>query len=71
LKGASLTSSKCTVDLVDNIYDSGTWRGAADHTSIWNNTIIFGDEKIGTIYNNVPLLSFVKTNAADHATCNG
>lgn len=73
-EGNSLISSTCNLDVVDNVYDSGAFESQIKGhkwTSVWNNTVLFGDERIAKIWNGTSIGSFNYKNTADHFTCNG
>ncbi|KAA8821678.1 nuclear transport factor 2 family protein [Bifidobacterium vespertilionis] len=65
--GYGMISKTCTVDLPDNVYDSGI-QSIADYCTVWNNTVFGGDENIATLDKHVLKYSFKKHNAADHVT---
>ncbi len=69
-RGNNISFSYCNADFADNIYDSGK-QNLVSYVTIWNNTVIAGDNAIAKIYNGVGNPSFGAINQADHATCYG
>lgn len=60
----------CTVDLPDNVYDSGT-QNITDYCTVWNNTVFWGDQPIAKLFKDQFVPAFDKLNAADHVTTGG